>query len=163
MTSVFTDGAASRNGHIDAIGGVGVWFGDDHPGNLSKRFEGDKENKVTNQIMELRAVMLALERFIELQLPLPLVIISDSDYTIKCATVWCKGWVKNGWLTSKKLPVLNKDIIARIVELVKQTGASFTHVSSHRKEPPINDGSHVFWYGNHEADRLATDATKNTL
>ena len=162
MTTVFVDGAASKNGKVNSVGGIGVWFGDGHRGNVSARFVGDHENKVTNQVMELTAAVVGLEQFVELRLPGPIHVFSDSDYTIKCATKWYKGWEKNGWLTSKGEPVLNKDLIMRLVDMVKLTGAEFTHVRSHCKEPRKDDEMHVFWYGNDQADQLATSAVRRS-
>ena len=88
MTTVFVDGGVSRNGKVDSVGGVGVWFGDGHEGNASIQFVGDRDNKVTNQVMELTAALVGLEQFVDLGLPAPLLVVSDSMYTIKCATLW---------------------------------------------------------------------------
>eukprot|EP00798_Chlamydomonas_sp_ICE-L_P019546 gene19546-26228_t len=161
MTHLFVDGAALKNGKVNYRGGIGVWFGDGHPGNVSAKFSGDAHNKVTNQVMELTAAITGLQKVIELDMPRPPHVFTDSDYTIKCATQWYKGWQKNGWLTAKKEPVLNKDLIVMLVELAIQTGAAFTHVPSHRKETARDDDFYVFWYGNSRADELATRGARS--
>ena len=60
---VFTDGSAINNGSKNAKGGVGVFFADNDPRNISKSIvnsngNGNSKNKVTNNICELIGVIL---------------------------------------------------------------------------------------------------------
>ena len=42
FTEVYTDGACPNNGKSEARAGVGVWWGDGHGLNYSRRVTGDK-------------------------------------------------------------------------------------------------------------------------
>jgi ribonuclease HI len=55
-TVVYTDGACSGNGGSNARGGIGVFFGDNDPRNVSERFD---RGIATNQ----RAEWLSLEHY----------------------------------------------------------------------------------------------------
>lgn len=41
----------------------------------------------------------------------------DSQYVLKGATIWIKGWVKNGWKNSQKKEVENKELWEQILYL----------------------------------------------
>jgi ribonuclease HI len=47
-------------------------------------------------------------------------IITDSSYTINCATVWYKSWVKNGWKTSTGKDVENRDLVRKIRGILEE-------------------------------------------
>ncbi|PQE12850.1 ribonuclease H protein [Rutstroemia sp. NJR-2017a BBW] len=140
---VWTDGSSRGNGRLGAKAGVGVWFGEDDKRNLSEPLAGLPQ---TNQRAELTAALRALEivprnKHIE--------IITDSNYTINCATVWYKSWVKNGWKTSTGKNVENKDLVVKIREILDQregrgVRSKMTWVKGHEADE-----------GNVAADRLA--------
>lgn len=76
-------------------------------------------------------------------------IVTDSNYAINCCDVWYKGWLKNDWKTSGGGPVLNKDLIVAIREVMderSENGAitSFQWIKGHSADP-----------GNEAADKLA--------
>jgi ribonuclease HI len=50
---VYTDGACSNNGRSNAIAGIGIFFGNNDPRNVSKRIEG----KQTNNTAEMLAII----------------------------------------------------------------------------------------------------------
>jgi ribonuclease HI len=75
-------------------------------------------------------------------------IVTDSQYSINCVTVWYKNWIKNNWNT-KSGPVKNRDlveaILAKIDERTKRGAKTrFQWVKGHSTHP-----------GNIQADRLA--------
>ncbi|KAG0648058.1 Ribonuclease H [Hyphodiscus hymeniophilus] len=111
---VHTDGSSRGNGRQGAFAGVGVYFGEDDPRNVSERLEGDLQ---TNQRAELTAVQRALEIVPKGK---NIQIVTDSNYTINCCEVWYKGWQKNGWKTSNGGPVLNKDLVVTIRDLIDE-------------------------------------------
>ncbi|CAI7674240.1 unnamed protein product [Penicillium viridicatum] len=39
-----------------------------------------------------------------------LVIATDSEYVVEGMTKWVKVWIRNGWRTSTRVPVKNKDL-----------------------------------------------------
>ncbi|KAM3077409.1 hypothetical protein ACMFMG_006754 [Clarireedia jacksonii] len=140
---VWTDGSSRGNGRQGAKAGVGVWFGVNDERNLSEPLSGLPQ---TNQRAELTAALRALEivprdKHIE--------IITDSSYTINCATVWYRGWVKNGWKTSTGKDVENRDLVGKIRDILDQRAkngvkSKLTWVKGHDDDP-----------GNVAADRLA--------
>lgn len=100
----------------------------------------------TNQRAELAAILRALEispRNREVH------IITDSKYSIDCLTVWCKDWEKNGWQTSLKQPVLNKDLIQPVLAKIRDREALGTATRFLWTKGHSND------QGNEAADRLA--------
>lgn len=75
-------------------------------------------------------------------------IITDSLYTINCVTKWYKTWMKNNWKTANKKEVKNKDLIQKILKLIKtKDEIKWTHVAGHKGI-----------YGNEQADKLASEA-----
>lgn len=160
---VWTDGSSRGNGKVGAVAGYGVFFGDGdercvlpslferprgytnkNPSrNISAPLEGTPQ---TNQRAELTAALRALEI---VPLDKHIEIITDSNYTINCATVWYKSWEKNGWKTSTGKPVMNDDLVkkirARIDERTEnKVQTNLTWVKGHDENP-----------GNVAADRLA--------
>jgi len=140
---VYTDGSSLGNGRHGALAGVGVFFGEGDPRNVSEALQGDMQ---TNQRAELTAVIRALEKIPKDR---DMRIITDSKYSINCATVWYSNWQKNGWKTSVGGPVLNQDLVLLIRSLIDERTArgaktDFEWVKGHSNDP-----------GNVAADRLA--------
>ena len=57
IVNVYTDGACSNNGKKDAKAGIGVFFKENDPKNVSDRISG----KQTNNTAELKAIIKAVE------------------------------------------------------------------------------------------------------
>ena len=57
--------------------------------------------------MEMMAVIEALKCLKE---PCQVKLCSDSQYLHKGITNWIRSWKRNGWKTSDKQPVKNKDL-----------------------------------------------------
>ncbi len=84
-------------------------------------------------------------------------IITDSKYSIDCVTVWYINWRRNGWQTSTRKPVENKDIIENVLSKIEERNALgvktlFEWIKGH--------ANHA---GNVEADRLAQDGARNGI
>ncbi|EZG55473.1 ribonuclease H [Gregarina niphandrodes] len=139
---VYTDGACSGNGFRGAVAGWGVFFPDGEFANMYGPLQGVPQ---TNQRAELTAIVMALRAALTSMAP-AVVLYTDSQYSIKCLTVWIRGWVKNGWRNSKGEPVANSDLIQDASNLLAQLGKRMTlhHVRGHVNDP-----------NNDEADRLA--------
>ncbi|ESZ95707.1 hypothetical protein SBOR_3927 [Sclerotinia borealis F-4128] len=140
---VWTDGSSRGNGKVGAVAGYGVFFGDGDERNISAPLEG---NPQTNQRAELTAALRALET---VPLDKHIEIVTDSNYTINCATVWYKGWEKKGWKTSTGKEVMNLDLIMKIRKRIDERTSNkvqtnLTWVKGHDQNP-----------GNVAADRLA--------
>lgn len=94
--SVFTDGACSGN---PGRGGW-AWAVD------RSTYESGFEAVTTNQRMEIKAALEAVTA-----LPPPLLVVSDSTYVVNCfRDRWWEKWLLNGWRTSAKKPVTNRDL-----------------------------------------------------
>ena len=77
---VFTDGACSMNGSVNAKAGMGIYFGENDCRNVSKRIEG----KQTNNTAELSAIIHVFEILkTEIKNKNNITIYTDSDYCIK--------------------------------------------------------------------------------
>lgn len=72
------------------------------------RWEVDPPHAITNNRMELRAVLEALDG---LPAGAAVDVVSDSRYVVDALTKWIHGWRRKGWTTSQGTPVLNRDLI----------------------------------------------------
>ena len=61
----------------------------------------------TNNRMEL---MAAIEGLTALKEACQVEVKTDSEYVKNGITSWMKGWKRNGWMTSAKKPVVNRDL-----------------------------------------------------
>lgn len=107
MIEIFCDGACSGN---PGPGGFGAIL---KSGKSEKELSGG-EIITTNNRMELTAAITALE---SLTRPCSVTVTSDSQYMVKGMTEWISGWIRKGWINSKKEPVLNRDLWERLQEL----------------------------------------------
>ena len=110
MIEVYTDGSCLHNP------GPGGWAAKCYDPEFV--VEGGFHTS-TNNIMEMTAVIRALEKCIELD-ELEAVIYTDSRYVKMGLTEWCKKWVANGWYTAAGGEVKNKVLWVRLLELMKQ-------------------------------------------
>jgi ribonuclease HI len=106
MITIFTDGSARGN---PGPGGWGaIVMTDDKAMEL-----GGREDRTTNNRMELMAAISALEAIPNES---EMTIYIDSAYVVSGITRWVIGWKKNKWKTSQKEDVLNKDLWERLDE-----------------------------------------------
>ena len=166
VIEIFTDGATPNNqnkGNVGRTGGVGVFFGDDDPRNISIKLKETKSLKVTNNVCELTACLMGIISIITTSNinDTSIIIYSDSKYVIDSITKWSKNWEKNGWLKSDGKPVDNLDLIKKIYYLYLNHNIKFIHVNSHTKEPSDKTSEkYKLWYGNKMADKLAVKSAK---
>ena len=147
---VYTDGACSNNGSKKAKAGIGVHFSQRNEiklEDLSLRLHIDNP---TNNKAELIAIEKALEQCILLNITSKIIIFTDSQYSLKCITLWYPDWVKKNKLENRK----NIDILVRIDPMVKKLNVEFQHIRAHTE---LQDEHSL---GNANADRLATECLK---
>lgn len=137
--NVFTDGACSSNGHKNARAGIGVWFQNDHPLNVSQPVEG----RPTNNMAEIQAVTVAARQAKKAGIK-KLKINTDSKFLISCITQWMPSWKKKGWKTLDNKPVINKTELLEMERELESLTIAWNHVNGH-----------VGIYGNEMADQLA--------
>lgn len=157
MIRIFTDGGALHNGKKNAIAAFSVYYN----GTTTVR-QVPKGMLQSNNVAELSGIILAMKilesdgKTIE-----PITLYTDSQYSIKCTTVWNKAWIKNGWINAKKQPVKNKELIQEILEYTtKFPNLKFQHVYSHRSEPPRDTEKWIIWNGNNECDKSISEFLK---
>ena len=143
---VFTDGSCSNNGKVNAKAGIGVYFGQNDPRNISKRVIG----KQTNNTAELSAV---IEVFTILEDEIKsndtIIIYTDSEYVIKCCCSYGLKSEKNNW-KNKKGYIPNYELVKQIYELFKfNPNVSIKHIKAHTG---LSDELSL---GNEGADKLA--------
>jgi ribonuclease HI len=135
---VYTDGACIRNP------GPGGWAW----AVSEQRYGSGFEPATTNQRMELRAVLEAIEAF-----PGRVKIVSDSTYVVNCFRQrWWAGWRAKGWRNSRGEPVANQDLWRPLVALVVDDRAGEIELEWVK--------GHATSAGNNLADRLATEAAR---
>lgn len=110
---VYTDGACSNNGKPNAKAGVGIYWGPGAADNISERLRGKVQ---TNQRAELAAILETYRIINRRENKVNYVLHTDSKYAIDCLTKWKRVWEKNGWLNNKGEPVVNQDIIKKILD-----------------------------------------------
>ncbi len=107
---------------------------------------GGKNPKTTNNRMEMTAVIEALVFVDDKKLKEPNITINtDSQYLINGITKWVHGWQANGWMTKTKVPVLNKDLWQKLVNLTSGKEIEWCYVEGHAGIP-----------GNERVDEIAT-------
>ena len=154
---VFTDGSTLNNQEKgNRKGGIGVFFGDNDPRNLSVSLEETEDNKVTNQVAELLACIKAVEKIDDTTKKI--IIYTDSMYIVNMMNSWAINWEKNNWKKSDGKPVLNIDLVKLLYQYNNNYNIEFRHVKSHTREPDKKDPKYNLWYGNMNADKLAVKA-----
>lgn len=151
---IYTDGACSGNQNETNIGGWGsiLEFGDKR-----KELHGGELN-TTNNRMELTAVIEALK--ILKRDGLTIEIFTDSSYVASCfRDKWYMNWCKNGWMTSGKKPVENRELWEELISLVEKNKVEFFRVKGHvnLSSPNTNLAEHYKKFKQWNGDRFTMD------
>jgi ribonuclease HI len=94
------------------------------------------ERDTTNNRMELRAVIASLEEAERLLASegapgCPIVVHTDSQYVKNGIGSWIVNWKRNGWRTSDKKPVKNKELWEELDAVVSRVKPRFVWVKGH--------------------------------
>ena len=128
IVSMYTDGACSGNQNEENVGGWGCIL--EFAGREKELWDG--EVNTTNNRMELSAPIAGLSALKEKGLLVR--IYSDSSYLVNCFQQgWHKNWVKNGWRTSQKKPVENRELWEKLLSLMEGQTCEFYLVKGHLK------------------------------
>jgi ribonuclease HI len=125
VVEIFTDGACRGNP------GPGGWGAILRFSGVEKELFGG-EAATTNNRMELTAVIRALEA---LSKPSKVAVYTDSQYVQKGIKEWIHGWKRNGWKTSDKKDVKNKELWVELDELRKKHDIGWHWVKGHAGHP----------------------------
>ena len=141
---VYTDGACSKNGTRAASAGIGIYFGENDPRNVSEKLLG----KQTNNLAELTAIVktYAIIRP-DLLSGKKVAIVTDSEYAIKCVSTYGEKCYKQNW----NVDIPNKELVQTAYELYKDNSHNvrFIHIRAHTQKTDIHS------IGNDQADKLA--------
>ena len=121
MINVYTDGACSGNP------GKGGWWVVILDNNKEILLNGGNQ-LTTNNKMELTAAIKALEYF---ETKKDLTIYTDSKYVKDGIESWIINWKKNGWKTSTKKIVKNKELWIQLDNLINKHNVTWKWVKGH--------------------------------
>jgi len=122
MINIYTDGACSGNPGIGGWGAVIFSNSDDVV------FLNGGENITTNNRMELTAAIKSIAYFKNRS---NLEIFTDSKYLKDGIERWILNWKKNGWKTSNKKPVKNKDLWVQLDKEILKHNIKWNWVKGH--------------------------------
>ena len=121
MIKIYTDGSCIGNP------GKGGWAAIIFMNNEKKILKGSKDLTTNNQ-MELTATIKAL-KYISTKDKIQ--IYTDSKYVKQGITEWITKWKINGWKTSKKEEVKNKDLWLELDNLTSKNSIEWVWVKAH--------------------------------
>jgi ribonuclease HI len=127
---VYTDGSCINNGKSNAIGGFAVYF----PGGEFQNIAEKYTRHPTNQRCELTAIYRAIQQCQQhIIAGGNIEVYTDSEYSMKCLTNYCRKWCVNGWVKADKKPIENRDIIEPLWGFYSRyyKNIGLTHVRAH--------------------------------
>lgn len=142
VVEIYTDGACKGN---PGPGGWGVLLRYNH----TEKILYGAEAHTTNNRMELTAAVKALQA---LKRACEVHLYTDSQYLRLGIMQWLVQWKKNGWRTSNKKPVKNKDLWEILDLAVLEHQVHWHWVKGHSGHPE-----------NERADALANQAITELL
>jgi ribonuclease HI len=142
VVDIYTDGACRGNP------GPGGWAALLSAGSHEKEISG-AENPTTNNRMELRAVIAALEA---LKRPSPVRLYTDSQYVRRGITEWLAQWKARDWKTADRKAVKNQDLWQQLEQAAARHRIEWHWVRGHTGVE-----------GNERADALANAAIDTLL
>ena len=152
---VYTDGGCNNNGKKNARAGMGIYFGEGDPRNVSEEIEA-YNGKKTNNIAELKAIIRVYDILkTDINNGVKVVIYSDSDYSIRCCTTYGRRLKSQGWKDGKK-DIPNLGLVKEGFLLYNTLpNISFKHVMAHTGKQDRHS------LGNENADKLASMSIGN--
>ena len=137
MIKIYTDGSCIGNP------GQGGWAAIILDEGKKTEIKGSKKDTTNNQ-MELLAPIEALKKIPKGS---KVQIFTDSKYVKSGITEWIHNWKKNGWKTTNKKEVSNKELWTELDQLNSEFEISWNWVQAHSTDKL-----------NNEVDLLARDA-----
>lgn len=125
QVEIYTDGACLGNP------GPGGWAALLVCGAHERTVTGGAPD-TTNNRMELMAAISGLEA---LKRPCAVLLVTDSQYVKRGVEEWMAGWRRNGWRTSSRQPVKNRDLWERLDLAIAQHTVRWEWVRGHTGHP----------------------------
>tara|TARA_B100000941_G_C27964173_1_gene283053 strand:- start:9 stop:431 length:423 start_codon:yes stop_codon:yes gene_type:complete len=129
MIKIYTDGSCLKNP------GKGGWAAIIIKEGKKTKVKGSRENTTNNQ-MELIAPIMALKK---IPVGSKVQIFTDSKYVETGITKWIHNWKKNGWKTTEKKTVKNKDLWTELDNLSKAFEIKWNWVKAHSTDKLNNE------------------------
>ena len=129
MIKIYTDGSCLGNP------GNGGWAAIIIDNNKKIQIKGSKKDTTNNQ-MELLAPIKALKKIPKGS---NVQIFTDSKYVKSGITEWIHNWKKNGWKTSSKQPVKNKDLWTELDQMTNEFQIKWSWVKGHSTDVLNNE------------------------
>lgn len=124
--TIYTDGSCLGN---PGSGGWAAVLACERNGETVRREIGGGFKRTTNNRMEILAVIEALSL---LKVQCRVELWTDSQYVAKAiGERWLAGWIRNGWVTSAKKPVKNRDLWERMPALLERHEVRFHWLKGH--------------------------------
>lgn len=121
-TTIYTDGACSRNGQAEgAKAGIGVYW----PGNSNNNISEPIDGRQTNQRAEIEAARRGIEQA-KAQGYNEVNVRTDSHYVKNAAESWIPKWDREGWTR----PVVNKQEFQDLRDSMRDIKVKFDYVPS---------------------------------
>lgn len=153
---LYTDGGCHNT---DVSGKLGIGsFAFLEPADLSNKFVdvyGEYVTDTTNNRTEMLAIINGI-KFIDDNTPeirTSVHVVSDSGYVVKGYTdpAYLDRWTSNGWKTSNKKPVQNRNLWEQLLGISWHVGITFELIRGHKKD---KNHIHAFW--NDICDKVCT-------
>ena len=129
MIKIYTDGSCLGNP------GNGGWAAIIIDDKKKIQIKGSKKDTTNNQ-MELLAPIKALKKIPKGS---NVQIFTDSKYVKSGITEWIQNWKKNGWKTSSKQPVKNKDLWTELDQMTDEFQIKWSWVKGHSNDALNNE------------------------
>ena len=129
MIKIYTDGSCLENP------GNGGWAAIIISEGKKTEIKGNKKNTTNNQ-MELLAPIEALKKIPKGS---KVQIFTDSKYVKSGITEWIHNWKKNGWKTSNKKEVKNKELWIELDLLANEFEIGWNWVKAHSTDELNNE------------------------
>lgn len=166
---IYSDGASYNNGRKDpnkpVYGSFCSLIVNESNEIIWSEVKGFKD--VTNNYTEMLGAIVALNKLINIDFKntneqIFIEVISDSQYLVKGASEWIRGWIKRNWINSSGNPVENRELWEILLELIYKKHnirVKFTHIKGHKgKKIKLEEDCDVYF--NELCDTYATKMIK---
>lgn len=164
---IFTDGSYQNRPDLQFKAGYGVYTYNFKIPNPQGR------NNHSHNFCEIMAIYQALKLVIKIddayesskKTNTPrqkYIIASDSQYVLRSISHYMVIWKHQNWLRGRQMPIQHQKLWQKIHGTLLECDqleipVGFLHVSSHKKKPENPESlEYYLWFGNQNADRLAT-------